>query len=49
MPSDVIQFYNSNENFKMYVDKYCNTYRITVEEACTHMMVKNVMEYYQSK
>ena len=40
--------YQTNANFRMYVNHYCNTYcegkKITVEEALTHAMVRNYAE-----
>lgn len=42
-------FYEANDNFKQYVDKYSDTYKISIEEALTHALVRNAMEYYQSE
>ena len=41
------QLYQNNADFKEYVDKYCKTLRhnCTVEEALTHITVKNFAEY----
>lgn len=47
--NDVLSFYQTNENFRNYVDKYSATHKIPVDEALKHMMVKNVMEYYKSE
>lgn len=47
--SSIVSFYETNEDFKQYVDKYCRTYRITVEQALTHVIVQNVMKYYKSE
>jgi len=47
--SNAQQYYEENEAFKLYVDKYCNQYELTVEEACNHMMVNNVMVYYKAE
>lgn len=41
------ELYENNENFKRYVDKYCRTYRVTVEVALTHRLVKDVGSHYQ--
>lgn len=38
------EFYNSNADFKDYVDKYCKKHKCTVEEAIKHEMVKAVHE-----
>ena len=43
------EFYEANDDFKKYVDKYSNTYKIPVEEALNHVLVHNVMEYYESE
>jgi hypothetical protein len=39
-------FYNSNADFKLYVDRYCNTHRVSVEEALKHKIVKEIAVYY---
>ena len=38
--------YKYNKRFRDYVDKYCKTYRCTVEEALKHEVVKQVCKYY---
>lgn len=43
------EFYNHNEDFKMYVDRYCNQYGLTVEEALEHEIVKQVAAQYREK
>lgn len=40
------ELYESNLNFREYVDKYCDTYGIAVEEALEHELVKQVGQYY---
>lgn len=46
----MMSFYNNNKDFKEFVDKYCNKYvegrKITVQEALTHELVKEVAVYY---
>lgn len=42
-------FYEANDDFRKYVDRYSNTYKISVEEALCHVIVQNVMEYYKSE
>ena len=42
-------FYNHNADFKRYVDRYCKTYRLTVDEALEHEIVKRVAEQYREK
>ena len=34
------KFYNTNENFKMYVDKYCTKHKLTTDIALEHLLVK---------
>lgn len=41
--------YKNDKNFKLYVDKYCKTYRYSLEEALQHKTVHDVYEYYQEK
>lgn len=45
------QFYESNSDFKSYVDRYCRNYykgkSITVEEALEHAEVREVAKYYK--
>ena len=45
----MMEFYNHNEDFKMYVDRYCNQYRLTVDEALEHELVKQVAAQYREK
>ena len=46
--NEAAEFYKSNEDFQRYVDRYCNTYRVTKEEALAHRLVQEVMEDYKS-
>ena len=41
------EFYNRNADFKMYVDRYCKQYRLTVDEALEHEIVKQVAAQYK--
>ena len=41
------EFYNSNPDFKNYMDKYCKKHKCTVEEALKHKLVKAVYEQYK--
>ena len=34
--------YNNNADFREYVNRYCKTYKLTVEEALSHRIVKEV-------
>lgn len=43
------EFYNSNEDFKRYVDHYCKTYGLKVEDALEHEIVKQVAAQYREK
>ena len=45
----MIIFYNSNKDFKTYVDKYCKKHGISVETALTHRLIKEVAEQYGKK
>ena len=45
----MMEFYNHNEDFKMYVDRYCKQYGLTVDEALEHEIVKNVAAQYREK
>ena len=45
----MMEFYNHNEDFKMYVDRYCKTYGLTVDEALEHELVKQVAAQYREK
>ena len=37
--------YRDNLEFKEYVDKYCNQNKISVEEALTHKVVQEYLDY----
>ena len=39
-------YYNSNPDFKRYVDRYCIQYGCTVDEALSHELVKQVYYSY---
>lgn len=45
----MMELYNSNADFKRYVDRYCKTYGLTVEEALEHEIVKQVAAQYREK
>ena len=42
-----MEFYNTNQDFRDYVDRYCNTYKVTVEEALTYVLVQEVEKMYK--
>ena len=39
--------YKFNKRFRNYVDKYCKTRKISVEEALAHELVKQAYLYYR--
>lgn len=46
---DYFKIYNENADFKRYVDKYCVIYRVTVDVALSHRLVKEVAIFYGGK
>ena len=44
-----METYNSNKNFKDFVDKYCTKHEISVEEALKHFIVREVEKTYKEK
>ena len=42
------EFYNTNEDFKEYVDRYCEMRGFTVQEALKHALIRVVYEHYKS-
>ena len=46
---DTGKMYEENEKFRQYVDKYCNTYKISVQEALSHKLVQEVGKNYKEK
>lgn len=43
------QFYEKNVDFKEYVDKYACKNNVTIGEALTHSMVKEVYQHYKKE
>lgn len=41
------EFYDTNEDFKGFVDRYCTKHKITVEEALTHEIVRLTYLFYK--
>lgn len=41
--------YETNKDFKDYIDKYCKTYRIDKETAFSHLLVKEVWKMYNKE
>ena len=42
----MMDFYNSNKDFKEYVDKYCKKNGISVEDAIKHKLIEEVAKQY---
>lgn len=43
---EIKEFYETNQNFKLYVDRYCQTYRLSVDEALEHELLRQVYLMY---
>ena len=41
------EFYDTNMDFKNYVDSYCKKHKCTVEDALKHKIVEAVYEQYK--
>ena len=46
MKTDYFDFYQKDDNFKTYVDRYCKKHGIGVAEALTHEIIKEVAKLY---
>lgn len=46
---DLQEFYNTNRDFRMYVDKYCDKHDKETEEAFNDVMIHMVADFYKSK
>lgn len=44
---DYLEFYETNADFKEYLDKYCTKHNLTVAEACKHLIVRITANYYK--
>ena len=44
---DLNNFYDTNEDFKLYVDRYCQTYKLDKKTALQHELVRLVAECYK--
>lgn len=44
---NLMDFYNQNEDFKRYVDRYCFKHNKSVEEALKDSMVRIYFDYLQ--
>ena len=43
------EFYENNEDFKGYVDRYAAQRKITVDEALAHASVREAYDYYRTE
>ena len=41
------ELYESNNDFKQYVDRYCVKHEIDRETAFTHSVIRNAFDYYK--
>lgn len=44
MDMSYMEIYHSNPAVKEYVDKYCASRRVSVDEALTHLLVRAVIQ-----
>lgn len=42
-------FYESNNDFRGYVDRFCKTYEKSVDEALQHASVREAEKYYRER
>lgn len=49
MGIDYNDLYATNADFKRYVDRYCNTYRVSVEDALQHYLVRMAGKMYKEQ
>lgn len=45
---DLITFYQTNDDFRVYLDKYCDKHNLTVEEAVSQKLVRYVAGMYMN-
>ena len=45
MNEQYIETYNNNPDVKEYVDKYSTKHRVSVNEALTHVIVQNTIQF----
>ena len=45
---DYEALYGTMPDFKVYVDRYCKSYGVSIQEALRHRLVRNVADYYAS-
>lgn len=46
---DIKSYYNTNKDFKSYVDRLCKQNRMSAEEALKTSIARRVAEHYQEK
>ena len=46
---DYMELYNTNEDFREYVDKYKRSRKLSLEEALEHELVKQYAKYVAEK
>lgn len=44
-----VWMYARNDNFRKYVNKYCNKHGYSLNEALSHQMINDVAHYYHNK
>lgn len=42
-----MEFYKTNKDFRDFVNRYCRKHKCTVEEALTHVIVREVEKAYK--
>lgn len=47
--NDMMTFYQSNQNFKDYVDRYCVKTKVDIETSLTHILVIEAAKLYGFK
>ena len=43
------EIYNTNADFKSYVDSYCKKMKVSVEVALTHKIIEEVAKFYMGR
>lgn len=46
IPNDISGFYEVNDDFRDYIDKYCTKHKINKETAFTHKLICKVFDMY---
>lgn len=45
---EMVEFYNTNTDFKLYCDRYALSHRMMVEDVFSHKLIEEVYIYYKS-